>query len=1156
MLENKDNLIFSTLPELRNSINEKNNISVFGLSFGEKAIFLSTLKNQIVYITKNMLSASNLAKQLKCFGKTVKTIFFKQTDLLMGMSTAGQNIVDTIDTLISLSTSKVDCLIITPDVLMQKFPNKNEYKNNIIKLSVNKNFDQKLLIQNLNNLGYKRVESVQNAGDFAVRGDIVDVFNILDQVPTRIEFFDDEIEKIYTFGVLDYKKIKEIKLVTIAPINLFNLNTETKYQIFKNIQLNYEKTIKTLDVNKDIILKSNFEEFKLHFDSNNTTYIQNWVTPFMPSNSILSYLNNDCLVVYDDVKQIVDAINTEYQIFEDNFNSLKSSGDILLEHKNFYNNKTDVYNTSLQQISFQNINTSNRIFNPDVVYSYKSSAETKYLGNYNLLLEDLNYYLEYKNTVVIFCSNKSTAEYLKKFLNSNNIISEVVELEQTEKNRVNIVVKDVAYGAIFVEDNLVVIGTEELQKKSATKKVKSEEKKDEFVLPKVGDYVVHETFGVGICEGIQKLKFSNYEKDYIILKYEHGDKLYLPTEQIGLISAYVANGKTPKLNKLGSKEFENTKTKVKNSLKELAFDLIKLYSERENAKGYKFEVDEQMFAEFEDRFMYDETDDQLEAIKEIKQDMTSNKIMDRLVCGDVGYGKTEVSLRAAFICAMNNKQVAFLAPTTVLSQQHFNTAKQRFADFGIKVECLNRFKTKKEQTEIIKKLKEGEIDIICGTHRLLSKDVHFKNLGLLILDEEQRFGVGDKEKIKRLKSSIDVLTLSATPIPRTLHMGLVGIRDISIIATAPAGRLPVQTSITEYSDSLMLQAINRELSRNGQVLIIYNRVESIYQFAGRIRNLLPQDVSIGVAHGQMEERELETQILNLYEGKTKILISTTLIENGVDLPNANTLIIINADKLGLSQLYQLKGRVGRSKNLGYAYFTYDRQKALTEDAYKRLNAIMEFTELGSGFKIAMRDLEIRGCGNILGPEQSGHMAKVGYDMYCKILSQAVQEIKGQKQKEYKEIKLDVAINCFIPEDFIKNSDERFRIYNNLKQINSLEKRDKVVKSVSDLYGDIPDELNNLSYVALLRNLAREFDVKRISIDRERCMAEFYLKEDMLLKEIATALKEKGVKVYFAQTGAIMNFMLSEYSVKKKLQIVCEIFENAIKLKTDKNNLKK
>lgn len=1148
-------LIDKTLYSLRQAVDKKLNCSVFGLSFGEKTFFLSAQKRQTVFITKNIADANNLKKQLTHLGKKVEVIFFNQNELLLGTKTYGQNVVDTITALTNLCLNNVDVLIVSPEVLLQKFINKNQFENSILKFKIGKSYNQSQLIQNLIKIGYKRVDTVQNFGEFSVRGDIVDIFNFCDELPTRLDFFDDELENIYSFSVADFKKIDTFKSKIIAPVSAISY-IENKSQLLAQIEENFNQTKKQLQPNELAILTSTFEEFKLYFDSNNFSHIINWIYPFLPNTNICSYLNDDALIVFDDVKQIVDAINQSYLDLDNNFETLISTGNILLAHKNYFIDKQNIYNFTHQLLSFQQITTANRIFNPEQVLSFKSSAQTFYNGNYNLLVEDINYYQEFKNTVIIFAKDKQQADYLLKFLNFNNINCQITDINNTAYGQVNIVTKYVPFGAIFVEDKLVLIGSDELKtqvKKSS--KVTTQNKKEEFTLPKIGDYVVHESFGVGLCTGVEKLKFTDYEKDYIILQYAGGDKLYLPTEQMGLISGYVANDKQPKLNKLGTNDFEKTKAKVKASLKELAFDLVKLYSDRENLKGFKFELDDKMFAELENSFGFTTTTDQQTAIEDIKRDMCSTKIMDRLVCGDVGYGKTEVAIRSAFIATLNNKQVCFLAPTTVLSQQHFNTAKERLSKFGITVECLNRFKTKKEQTEIINRLKDGQIDVICGTHRLLSKDVAFKNLGLLILDEEQRFGVGDKEKIKNLKKNIDVLTLSATPIPRTLHMGLVGIRDISIIATAPEGRLPVQTTVTELSNGLLLQAIKRELSRGGQVLIIYNRVETIYEFSHHIRSLIGDDIPIGVAHGQLAEKDLEKQIYDLYSGQTKILISTTLIENGVDLPNANTLIIIDSDKLGLSQLYQLKGRVGRSKNLGYAYFTYDRDKALSEDAYKRLNAIMEFTELGSGFKIAMRDLEIRGCGNILGAEQSGHMAKVGYDLYCKILNEAVGEIKGQKQKEYKDIKLDVAINSYIPEHYITNSDDRFRVYSNLKQINSEQTRQTVIADINNNYGEVPEELQNLSYVALLRNLAREFNVKNIGIDRQRCIAGYYVKEDMVDKSFNLALKQMDIKVYYSQNANITNFMLSEYSVKRKLSLLCEIYELALQIKNQDENTK-
>ena len=1136
-------LINKTLLDLSKAVDAGQNTSVFGLSFGEKALFLCRQKRQVVFVSNSVADAIKLEEEMKSFGKITKTILYSPSDCFsLGSSTFGENVVSSIDALLSLSQKKVDCVIISPLVLMQKFAKKDIFSNSTINLKVGQTINLKDLIQNLINIGYRRVDTVSRSGELCLHGDTLNIFDILSDNPTKIEFFDNEIETISQYDIETYKKISEKQKLIVAPTSTFVFDIETKSQIFDLLSKDFEKTVKTLEPNEAVKLKTNFEEFKVNFNANNFEYVKNWLLPFSNSTSIESYFDKDALIIFDDVKQIVDSIKNEYSQFLNLYDMQKASGGALIGHKNYFIPETDVFDFKSQLLSFQNITTANRIFTPQFVASYKSSSTTNYFGNYDLLCDDIKYYLEFDYSVIVFTGAENKTKYLQNFLTSKNI----------DVSRIEILNDHVPYGAVFVEDKVVIVGSAELNKKASQKKVASQNKKEEFTMPKIGDYVVHENFGIGLCVGIEKLKFTDYQKDYIILQYDKGDKLYLPTEQIGLISAYVSNGKAPKLNKLGSKDFENTKAKVRTSLKQLAFNLVELYRERENEKGFKFEVDNNLYDEFEKSFPYEETPDQLSAVEDVLHDMTSSKIMDRIVCGDVGYGKTEVALRGAFVSAINGKQTAFLAPTTILTEQHFNTAKSRFANFGIVVECLNRFKTKTEQKAILEKLKKGEIDIICGTHRLLSNDVQFKDLGLLILDEEQRFGVADKEKIKRLKTNVDVLTLSATPIPRTLHMGLVGIRDISIIASPPSDRLPVQTTVAEYSDAIILNAIKRELSRGGQVLIVYNRVEGIYNFSRHIRDLIGEDISIGVAHGQMETKELEDQILKLYRGDTRVLISTTLIENGIDLPSANTLIIIDADKLGLSQLYQLKGRVGRSKDLGYAYFTFDKDKALSEDAYKRLNAIMEFTELGSGFKIAMKDLEIRGCGNILGAEQSGHMAKVGYDMYCKILNEAVSEIKGQKQKEYLDIKLDVATNCYIPENYIDGSESRFRVYNNLKQINSTEKKQSVLQEVESLYGKLPEEIENLANVALLRNLAREFDVKKISIDRERCQAEFYSKEKMLDKNIASSLKNLGYRCYFSQTGIVMNFMLSEYSVKKKLSILCDIFEDAFK-KQENNN---
>ena len=542
---------------------------------------------------------------------------------------------------------------------------------------------------------------------------------------------------------------------------------------------------------------------------------------------------------------------------------------------------------------------------------------------------------------------------------------------------------------------------------------------------------MHEIHGIGRVLGNKKITTLEGTKDYIAVEYSGGDMLYIPVEQLDILTRYLGGEKKPKLSKIGGKDFERIKRGVKDSIRKMSFDLKKLYEERNSKQGFKFETDKEMQTVFENAFEFEETEDQQTAIDEIYADMTSDKVMDRLV----GFGKTEVAFRAIFLAVLNGKQVALLSPTTILCEQHFNTAVKRFKDFGIKIACLDRFKTPKAQRQILADLKEGKIDLIIGTHRLISKDVVFKDLGLLVLDEEQRFGVEHKEKIKLLKTNVDTLTLTATPIPRTLHMSLSGIRQISVINTPPRKRLPVQTYVTEETDTLIKDVISREINRGGQAFILYNRVESIHTFAGRVQKLMP-NLKITVVHGQMEERKMETNINAFYKGESDVLISTTLIENGIDLPRANTLVVIDADRLGLSTLYQLKGRVGRSDRLAYAYFTFKRDKVLTDTAYHRLNAIIEFAEMGSGIKIAMRDLEIRGAGNVLGVEQHGHMDKIGYELYSKLLRA---ELDGEEEVN---LELDIRVSAFIPDSYIESNSSKMSAYKEIAEISSLQRERK------------------------------------------------------------------------------------------------------------------
>ena len=603
----------------------------------------------------------------------------------------------------------------------------------------------------------------------------------------------------------------------------------------------------------------------------------------------------------------------------------------------------------------------------------------------------------------------------------------------------------------------------------------------------------------------------------------------------------------PKINALGNNEWTKLKEKVKEDLKEIAISLAKIYKERQVQKGYKFERDDELEKQFADEFPYELTVDQMQAISDVDKDMESDKIMDRLICGDVGFGKTEVAFRACFKAVYNSKQVAFLCPTTILSEQHYRSACERFKKFGIRIEILNRFKTEKETKDILERLKSGKIDILIGTHKILGKNVEFKDIGLLVLDEEQRFGVKDKEKIKELKKNIDVLTLSATPIPRTLHMSLSNIRDISVIATPPKDRLPIQTYVTDYSDQLLVDVSKRELSRGGKVLILFNRVLDIYNFAAHVRNLMPE-AKLGIAHGQMMEKELARVINELYDDKYNVFISTTLIENGVDLPSLNTLFVIDSDKLGLSQLYQIRGRIGRGDRLAYAYLTFDRGKVLTEDAYKRLEAITEFRELGSGFKIAMRDLEIRGAGNILGKEQHGHMQKIGYEMYVRLLDEVTRNLKGGQEESAKEIKIELPLDAYISEDYIQSQDERIIFYDRISHISSEEEKVALLKELAETNGDVPKETENLCDIALLKNLAVKFNVKLIKISNKECLVYFYKSKEIIDKRLSKMGEFYNFSLKFEQLPILK--LNEDTNVENKVKILQKMFADALKEKKD------
>lgn len=1022
-----------------------------GVSEGEKVILMKDFP-RLIFLCSDFASAGKIKRGFESLGKHVEIVTASRET----QSPSDANLLPFVSAINRYLSGKLDVIVFLPNSFLVKF-DLNIYKN-LPFITKGQDYDLVNLCNLIVQLGYQKCDLVSKEGEFALRGDILDIFVVGQENATRIEFFGDEIDEIHSFDISSMKNLKTLDSVLIGPCNLF------------------------CGVNSA-------------FDLEGVKVV------------------NEPKRIEDEIKLLIKSYSVMTEFNQNNYNDFDS----LLPRANY------VFNShKLESDAYQNSSMPTRV----------------YLTDFMALKNDILQAQKMDMSVILYSGDK--AQKIKDFLTENGMIYHDYEAEKFDCGKIYVSNSPFPFNYSFINEKILAIGYESLFKTSIS--AFSRGKHSVFYLPKLGDYVVHTFHGIGRCIKIERMKLADYEKDYFVIEYKNGGVLYLPSEQANTISAYVGSEEEPKLSSLGGAEFSRLKARVKAGLKEMAFNLANVYAERKNSKGFAFSRDEFLDAKFADEFKYTETPDQLKAIAEIEKDMESSKIMDRLVCGDVGFGKTEVALRACFKCIYNGKQCALLCPTTILSQQHFLTAKSRLEKFGARVEVLNRFKTSAQVKQILSDLKDGKIDMLIGTHRLLSQDVVFKDLGLLVLDEEQRFGVEDKEKIKNAKRSVDVLSLSATPIPRTLNMSLSGIRDISLITTPPKDRLPIQTYVAEQSDEIIKDVLSREISRGGIAFVIYNRVETIEEFARYVKKLVPK-AQIGIAHGQMSERELERVIYNLYEGKFNVLVSTTLIENGIDLPSANSMIIIDADRLGLGQLYQIRGRIGRSDRLSYAYLLYDKDKILGVDAYKRLSAIKEFSELGSGFKIAMRDLEIRGAGNIFGKEQHGHIAKVGYDMFVKLLDEAVKELQGQKTTEKHAVKLEIPLDAFISEEYIPSSDERILMYTKISNIKNEADEQEILKTLADGFGQVPDAVKNLCKIARLKNLASNFDIVKISVNAAASVIILNKSEEILPPSLAVNLKDyNGVlsydnlpKITFKNGGSVI----------KNVNILIEFFNASL-----------
>lgn len=1093
--------------ELTKQISKTGPIAISGLVDVEKLHVLAGIFNEtkrpMVLVTYNEIQARKLYQDLK---KLIKQTYFFPKKEITSYDYVAQSKeieykrIDVLNKMYLAKKQKEPIIIVTTiEAVMQKMVAKDTLYQNVIDFEVGKTYLLDGIKEKLVGLGYERSDLIENKGQFSIRGGIVDV-GLSEKIGVRIEFWGDEVDSIRFFQISSQRSTEMLKEITIFPAH--ELIVQDLSEAVKNIQEKYPEEIEDIELikNGDYISKINkyFNEF------------------YKNQASFLDYMSDEYLLLLNEKSKINQR---KTNIIEDN-NKLIAS---LVEKEKFV--PEAIENISKFEYNFEEKQIIYLEQNDSIKNIQKYYFETREINFYNLqldlLLADIVTYQKNKKKVVLLAGNEISAKKLCNILKENQINYKYErEAENVKPGEIIVTIGGFSSGFENYDLNLIVVSLqnnfeEPVKRKKKLSSTFKDSEKIVFADLKPGDIVVHQTHGIGQFIGVNTITADGVTKDYIKIKYRNDDILYVPTNSLDSVRKYIGGGdnSSPRLNKLGGKEWSATTSKVKKNLEAVAKDLIELYAKRQKIKGFSFSPDTPWQKQFEDSFPYTETDDQLRCIQDVKKDMEKPQPMDRLLCGDVGYGKTEVAIRAAFKAVMDQKQVAYLVPTTILANQQYEEFKTRMQEFAINVELLNRFKTKKEQDEIIKKLKLGEVDVVVGTHRLLSEDVDFKDLGLLIIDEEHRFGVKDKEKIKKLRTNIDVLTMTATPIPRTLHMSIVGVRDMSVIYEPPHNRKPVQTYVLEYDQEVITEAITKEIERGGQVFYLFNQVEGIEKKANEISMLVPE-AKVGFAHGKMSGRELEEIMESFINQEINVLVCTTILESGIDIPNANTIIVENADRLGLAQLYQIRGRVGRSDKQAYAYITYKRDKLLSEVADKRLKAIKEFTEFGSGFKIAMRDLEIRGAGSMLGEMQHGHMEQVGYDTYCKLLDEVIKEMQGIEVVEEQDVQIDLAVSSYIPDNFIENSSQKIEIYQNIALCRTEEELQNVIDEVIDRYGRLPKELENLIDIARIKQLARKANILKIA-QKENGIVFYFVKEKIKPEMVNTLITKYPMLVKFS-----------------------------------------
>ncbi len=1080
--------------------NKNASLGVSGCKDSDKINIINALSSGYKYtviVTNDAKKAREMYEDFAIYNKNV--ILYPAKDFLfLNAEIHGNYIISERLNVIKNIIENNDSIIITTiDGLMDKLIPVEIIEENVIMISSQDSLDLEEVKSKLVNMAYERVSQVQGPGQFAMRGEILDIFPVTEESPVRIDLWGDEIDSIKYFDVESQRSIENIEDITIYPACEYIMDRDTMLKGIEKIKADEKKVEsafrKKMEIESghriSVIIKEFLEMLRINPAG---ASVDSYINYFYDDLSTLEdYLNNsNTLYVLDEPVKLKEKSTAVFKEFKESMVSRLEKGYILPGQTKVLNDYKAVIDMmkGMPKVSFFSINNKAKELAITETFQIDSRSVVSYNNSLEILAKDLKSYRKKNYRVLILASSTTRAKRFADGLWDYGI--EAIFSDNKDRvlkpREVIVMSGNVRQGYEYPLVNFVVITQTDIFGKERHKKKKHKSRfqgrhVQDFNELSVGDYVVHENHGLGVYRGVEKIEVDGVFKDYIKIEYAGNSNLYILATQLDMLQKYAGADaeKVPKINKLGSQEWYKTKYKVKGAVKDIAKELVELYSARQNRQGFAYSKDTVWQKEFEETFPYEETSDQLKAIEETKLDMESHKIMDRLICGDVGYGKTEIAIRAAFKAVQDGKQVAFLVPTTILAKQHYNTFVQRMKNYPVRIDMLSRFRTSKEVDETIKGLKSGEVDIVIGTHKILNKSIKYKDLGLLIVDEEQRFGVTHKEKLKEIKQNVDVLTLTATPIPRTLHMSLAGIRDMSVLEEAPVDRVPIQTYVMEYDKEIIREAINRELARGGQVYYVYNRVNNIQDVAMNLQSLLG-DANVVYAHGRMPKGELEQIMFDFVQGDIDVLVSTTIIETGLDISNVNTIIIHDADRFGLSQLYQLRGRVGRSGRTAYAFMLYKRDKILKEEAEKRLKAIREFTELGSGFKISMRDLEIRGAGNVLGAQQHGHMAAVGYDLYCKLLNEAVMTLKGEEVLDEFETKIDLDIDAYIPSSYIKNEMQKLNVYKRIASIESEEDYYDMQDELMDRFGEMPKNVMNLLSIAYVKAMAHKAWVTEIT----------------------------------------------------------------------------